>query len=91
MIHRRRDKDGGGARGTGAGFWVPEEFARQQMARDKNSDGKLDKDEVPGLVLPHFERFDTNNDGLLDREELKAVSTWLNEHHRPGVPALPKK
>ena len=43
-----------------------------------------------GLVLPHFEHFDTNNDGLLDADELKAVSHWLNKHHVPGAPAPEK-
>lgn len=91
VLHLRRDKDGGGARGAGAGFWEPEEFARQMLARDKNGDGKLNRDEVMGLVLPHFEHFDKNKDGLLDAEELKAVSEWLNKHHQPGAPAPTKK
>jgi hypothetical protein len=46
---------------------------------------------VMGLILPHFEHFDTNKDGLLDAQELKAVSIWLNEHHKPGAMEKPKK
>ena len=46
----------------------------------------MKRDEVMGLILPHFDHFDTNKDGFLDLEELKAVSEWLNNHHRPGVP-----
>ncbi len=61
------------------------------LARDKNGDGKLDKTEVMGLVLPHFAHFDVNKDGFLDAEELKAVSKWLNTHHVPGAPEKPKK
>jgi len=91
LLHRRRYKDGGGARGAGAGLWGAEEFAKQQLARDKNGDGKLDKTEVMGLILPHFDHFDTNKDGLLDLAELKAVSEWLNTHHQPGKPAPPPK
>lgn len=91
VLRRKRDIDGGGARGEGAGFWVPEEFARQTMAGDKNGDGKLSKQEVRGLVLPHFDYFDENQDGFLDLEELKEVSRWLNTHHVPGVPEKPKK
>lgn len=91
ILHLRRDKDAGGARGTGAGFWEPEEFSRQMLARDKNGDGKLDKTEVMGLILPHFAQFDVNKDGLLDSEELKVVSTWLNTHHAPGAPAKSKR
>jgi hypothetical protein len=90
-IYMKRDQDGGGARGVGAGFWEPATFAKQQLSRDKNSDGKLSKDEVSGLVQPHFEHFDTNKDGFLGLEELKAVGLWLNEHHKPGAMEKPKK
>jgi hypothetical protein len=84
VLHLKRDKDAGGARGAGAGFWEPAEFARQMLAGDRNGDGKLAADEVRGLVLPHFRHFDANGDGFLEVEELKQVSKWLNEHHRPG-------
>ncbi len=86
MLHLRRDRDGGAARGKGAGYWDPVEFAKRMMTRDKNHDGKLSIDEVQGLVRPHFKFFDKNGDGLLDLDELKAVSDWLNYHHRPGEP-----
>jgi hypothetical protein len=91
VIRLKRDKDGGGARGEGAGFWDAEQFAKQMMARDKTGRGKLSKDEVMGLVLPHFDYFDKNKDGFLDLDELKEVSKWLNEHHRPGLPEKQKK
>ncbi len=84
-IHLERDRDAGKARGEGAGFWDAEGFARQNLARDKNGDGKLNKAEVQGLIVPHFESFDKNQDGLLDFEELKPVSDWLNHHHQPGT------
>ena len=85
VLHRQRDNDGGGARGEGAGYWGAE-FVRQQMNRDKDKDGKLSKDEVMGLVRPHFEKLDTNKDGFLDAEELKPVVEWLNHNHQPGTP-----
>ena len=92
VLHLRRDRDGGGARGAGAGFWDPDEFTKQMLARDRDGDGKLNRKEVMGLVLPHFEKFDTNGDGVLDAKELRAVSDWLNTHHKPGAPApVPKK
>jgi hypothetical protein len=90
-ITLERDRDGGGARGEGAGFWEPEQFAKQMMARDKSGDGKLDASEVMGLIRPHFAHFDKNKDGLLDLDELKAVSDWLNYHHKPGAPSTPPK
>jgi len=89
-LRRKRDRDGGGARGTGAGFWKPEEFAKQQLSRSKKGD-RMTEAEVIGLIQPHFGHFDTNKDGFLDFEELKLVAKWLNEHHRPGPMAKPKK
>ncbi len=91
VLHPRRDPDGGGARGEGAGYWDPEEYALQMLTRaGKDAHGKLGPTEVQGLVLPHFAAFDTNKDGFLDLEELKAVSEWLNHHHQPGNrPASP--
>ena len=90
VLHRRRDRDGGGARGEGAGYWDGEEFGRRLLARAKTHKDKLTKDEVMGLVRPHFEAFDKNKDGLLDLEELKAVADWLNHHHQPGEPTSKK-
>ena len=71
----------------GAGFWTPDDLARMMMTRDADGDGKLDRKEVMGLVLPHFDHFDLNKDGYIDTEELKEVARWLNTHHRPGAPA----
>jgi len=83
-LHLKRDRDGGGARGAGAGFWGEEQFAKQLLGRSKRGD-KLAEDEVRGLVRPHFRHFDTNKDGFLDLDELKAVARWLNGHHAPGA------
>jgi hypothetical protein len=53
--------------------------------------GKLTRDEVMGLVRPHFDHLHTNGDGFLDLEELKAVAAWLNRHHQPGRPPRDRK
>lgn len=90
-LHRKRDIDGGGARGEGAGFWDADEFAKQALAGDKDGDGKLSKTEVRGLILPFFEHFDMNKDGLLEATEIEEVARWLNTHHVPGVPNQSKK
>jgi hypothetical protein len=85
-VHRSVDPDGGAARGEGAGFWKREGFAAKALERDKNRDGKLDRTEVQGLILPHFRDFDASRDGFLERAELQAVVDWLNFHHMPGAP-----
>lgn len=91
ILRRKRDIDGGGARGDGAGFWNPAEFAEQAMAGDKNEDGKLDRTEVRGLVLPFFDKLDRNRDGFLDEKEIEEVARWLNTHHLPMSPGNPPK
>jgi hypothetical protein len=87
QIHLRNDRDAGGARGEGAGYWDGKEFARRMLASDKDGDRLLNKEEVTGLVQPRFAHFDVNQDGLLSPKELTAVADWLNHHHQPGVPA----
>ncbi len=86
VLYRRRDADGGRARGEGAGYWDPEEFARQLLRGDANRDGKLARSEVAGIGLPHFEKLDTNQDGFLVLDEIKPIGDWLNRHHQPGTP-----
>jgi hypothetical protein len=86
VLHRRRDLDGGGARGEGAGYWDPEEFAQRMLASDRDKDGKLQQSEAVGILLPHFEKLDTDQDGLLDAQELRVFSDWINHHHQPGTP-----
>ncbi len=87
VLYRRRDADGGAARGEGAGYWEPEDFARQLLRGDVNRDGKLSRTEAAGIVLPHFEKLDTNQDGFLVLDELKPITDWLNHRHQPGTPA----
>lgn len=89
-IVRKRDEDGGRARSDAAGNWDPEKFAKQMLQRDKDRDGELSREEVQGLVRPHFDHFDTDRSGRLSLEELKAVSDWLNHHHLPGAKPLDK-
>jgi hypothetical protein len=84
VLYCERDRDGGAAKGEGAGYWDRETYPRQMLARSKSGKGKLSKDEVQGLVRPHFDDFDKNKDGYLDEKELKAVADWLNYHHQPG-------
>ncbi len=86
VLSRKRDRDGGGARGEGAGYWKAEELSKMLLVRDPKGDGKITKETVIGLIVPHFEHFDKNRDGVLDGDELKTVADWLNKHHQPGQP-----
>lgn len=88
VLHRERDIDGGGARGEGAGYWEPEEFAGRMLVSDKDKDGKLKKSEAIGIILPQFDKLDRNKDGFLDLDELEVFSDWLNFHHKPGTPSV---
>ena len=44
-----------------------------------------------GSILVAGFWFDANKDGLLDAKEIEEEARWLNTHHKPGVPAKPKK
>lgn len=44
---------------------------------DKNNDGSLDRDEVPGPVKQRFERIDADGNGKISREEFAKVAARL--------------
>ena len=57
---------------------------------DRNGDGKLQKDELPGQFKAMFATADTNKDGAIDRAELGAVMAKLRsgagrQGHPPGA------
>jgi len=56
---------GGLGQGSGAGA-----MSSQFKQRDKNNDGKLSRDELPGAL---FDRLDADKDGAVSEEELKAL------------------
>ena len=60
-------KGGLGAQGQGGGASGMNSLFKQ---RDKNSDGKLGKDELPAAL---FDRLDADKDGFVTEEELKAL------------------
>jgi len=65
----------GGPGGPGGGLGSPEDLVNRMMAFDKNSDGKLAKDELPERMQNIMDRADANKDGFLDKAELTAYAT----------------
>jgi Ca2+-binding EF-hand superfamily protein len=51
---------------------------------DRNNDGFLQRDEVPGYLRDHFDQLDTNKDGKLSREELENGVAYLQPRRRPS-------
>ncbi|MCH2183600.1 MAG: hypothetical protein MK108_16500 [Mariniblastus sp.] len=56
----------------GRGGMNPQQMVERMFTNDKNSDGKLTRDEVSGRLVQFFERMDTNQDGVVTREEAMA-------------------
>jgi hypothetical protein len=54
--------------GPGQGRPNPEEMLKRL---DKNSDGKISKDEAPERMAQNFENIDKNSDGFITQNELK--------------------
>lgn len=52
---------------------------------DKNSDGKLTKDEVPPFVWEHLSKADANKDGAVTKAELEAFhKKQVDRHDQPA-------
>ena len=63
------DRPGGDRGGPGGSDMVD-----RLMAMDKNSDGKLTKDELPERVQRMVERADKDGDGAVSKEEIQAMA-----------------
>ena len=61
-------KGGAGALDQGGGGAAA--MSSQFKQRDKNNDGKLDRNELPAAL---FDRLDADKDGFVSEEELKAL------------------
>lgn len=76
MAQRRPRGPGGGPPGEG--------FVERLMGLDKDGDGKLTKEELPGWMQERmFERADANGDGTIDRQEAEQIAERLRRGPRP--------
>src|SRR5262245_54987017 len=68
----------------------PEAVLKRMLQQfDKNSNGKLEKDELPPRLQQRFEELDTNHDGKLDETELAVVPRLMRrmQEQGPGGPS----
>jgi mono/diheme cytochrome c family protein len=71
------------------------------LSQDKNNDGILTIDELPGRFRSALERLDKNRDGVLDRIEVESLGedsgppltdqTKRDQKNQPAPPAKPKR
>ena len=62
-----------------------DEFVRQRLeSYDKNSDGRIAKEEASGRMGQFFDRVDTNRDGFVTKDELKTLAERLRGQQRSG-------
>jgi len=62
-------------------FFDAAEFIKEY---DRNKDGYLSKDELPGQFRHNFDKLDANKDGKLSQEELQKGFTHLQPPRRPS-------
>ena len=78
---RRGGPRDGGRRGDGGGM------AERLMGFDKNEDGKLAADEVPGRMQRLIKGADTDGDGSVDKDELAAFAAKRSGERDSGSSA----
>jgi Ca2+-binding EF-hand superfamily protein len=66
---------------VGEGFRArtPEDAVKRLMEGDKNTDGKLTKEELPSSLQARFAEYDLNKDGVLDADEIQKAAVRLSE------------
>lgn len=78
VIHRKRDADGGAARGAAFRGMTTESMLKMLMSGDKNRDGKISESELNSIQRPRFADFDIDKDGMLDQKEIQALAERTN-------------
>ena len=61
----------------GRGGFNPDQMIDRMFESDKNSDGKLAKDEVSGRMAAAFDRMDANEDGFVTKDEARSMMSGL--------------
>ena len=75
---------GGRPGGGGGGFDMPANGKALIKDKDRDSDGKLTKDEAGSPYSFFFDRVDTNSDGFLDEAELDVSITQMKQRMQSG-------
>lgn len=65
-----------------AGF--AEQMLKRINAADRNSDGKISRDEAPERLANMFDRMDSNSDGYLDESEVKSMVARMSKFNPQG-------
>ncbi|MEM7785011.1 MAG: EF-hand domain-containing protein [Planctomycetota bacterium] len=63
---------------TGHGNAMQQAFEQLKQS-DHNSDGKIEKEELPEQLRPFFPQLDTNQDGMIDKKEIDAMEARMRQ------------
>lgn len=74
VLRRQHDKDAGNALVAGFRGLSRDQMVELLMAKDKNGDGKLARDELNSLLRQRFKDYDLNADGILDDKEIQQLA-----------------
>jgi multidrug resistance efflux pump len=83
-LRTRGQQGGAGGAGGAGGFTMPASGAEWITMSDKNSDGKVAKDELPEFVQGFFSTMDSNGDGFVDGAEADAVVERMKQMQQQG-------
>jgi hypothetical protein len=74
VLRRQHDRDAGNALVAGFRGLTRDQMVELLMAKDKNGDRKLVRDELNSLLRQRFKDYDLNADDVLDHEEIQQLA-----------------
>lgn len=74
VLRRQHDRDAGNALVAGFRGLTRDQMVELLMAKDKNGDRKLVRDELNSLLRQRFKDYDLNADDALDHEEIQRLA-----------------